>query len=150
MTTKLTSIEKLVGKTVSHIYMNEDHLKFETDQGNIVFTVRGDCCSESVFYDFFGVKKLLENSKIISAKEINLSAEDIIDNGHSQKDKKSYQESISVYGFELVTNNPFFGEQTSVFSFRNYSNGYYGGWIEEAKDIEVLPEIFDDVIETQP
>lgn len=144
-------VENLVGKKVKRIFMNEDYLKFETDQGNVVFEVEGDCCSQSVFYDFYGVKKLLNNGKIISAKEIELVSSDIKTVNAEEQDKKSYQESISVYGYELVTLDEKLGlEVTSVFSFRNYSNGCYGGTMSIADDGEVMPEIFDDVIETEP
>jgi hypothetical protein len=137
----MNHIENLIGKKIKRIYMNEEYLKFETDKGNVVYTVDGDCCSQSVFYDFYGVKKLLDNGIVISAKEIDLK--------EPTEDKKNYQESISVYGFEIVTEHPVFGEQTSVLSFRNYSNGYYGGWMYEIEDeLDISPEIFDDVIET--
>ena len=138
----MENLEKLVGKKIKKIFFNENYLKFETDDGNFCFTVEGDCCSHSVFYDFYGVKKLLENSKVLSVKEIQLTDDD-------KKDNKMYQEEVSKYGYEIVTENKEFGEQTSVFSFRNYSNGYYGGWMEDCADQEVLPEINDDVIETR-
>jgi len=145
----MTDIENLVGKTVKKIYMNEDCLKFETDSGNVVFTVDGDCCSQSVFYDFYGVKNLLAGNPITSVKEVKLNPTDISEKDGEQKDKKSYQEAISVYGFQLFTQSKDFGEVTAVFSFRNYSNGYYGGWMELSQgDMDVSPEITDDVIET--
>lgn len=136
------TIERLVGKVVLKIYMNEDFLKFETDQGNVVFEVDGDCCSHSYFHDFIGVKKLLENGTVLSAKEISLELSE------DEQKKLDSDEDIKVYGFEIVTGHPQFGEQTSVFSFRNSSNGYYGGDMYNAPDDqEVLPEIKDDVIE---
>jgi len=92
-----------------------------------------------------GVKKLLKGNVVVSAKSIDLEGKDIV----GDKDKKSYQESISVYGYEIVTKDPVLGEVTSVFSFRNYSNGYYGGSLENAPDVvKIEPEIFDDVDET--
>jgi len=133
--------QRLVGKKVKRIFMNEDYLKFETDSGNVVFGVEGDCCSHSYFHDFIGVSKLLENGKIISVKEIRLSLSE-----EEQKEVDEY-EDINVYGFEIVTEHSTFGEQTSVFSFRNSSNGYYGGSLEYSEDREVSPEIFNDVLE---
>ena len=138
----MESLEKLVGRAVKKIYMNEDFLKFETDEGNLVFEVEGDCCSQSVFYDFVGVKKLLKGNTITSVKKVELNPSDIT------VDKKSYQESIEDYGYQIFSLDEELGEVTSVFSFRNYSNGYYGGWMNETADREVKPEIFDDVIET--
>jgi hypothetical protein len=139
-------IERLVGKKVLKIYMNEDFLKFETDKGNVVYCVEGDCCSSSYFHDFIGVKKLLENGPVISAKSIELD-ENTQTYDETEKETKTWGE-IRCYGFEIVTENPVYGEQTSVFSFRNSSNGYYGGSLcNEKDDTEVLPEVIDDVIE---
>lgn len=132
----MSSFEKLVGKTVKKIFMNPEFLKFETDDGNFCFGVEGDCCSNSYFYDFYGVKNLLENGKITEVKEVSLDSHEL-----------SYGDLIQCYGFQLTTEHPEFGPVTSVFSFRNHSNGYYGGWMHDVPDREVLPEITDDVIE---
>jgi len=135
-------LKELVGKKVKKIFMNEDYLKFETDQGNFVFSTYGDCCSKSVFYDFYGVKELLKNGKITEVKEVSLTVDD-------RMDIKQYQESISVYGYQLTTEDKEWGDRTSVFSFRNYSNRYYGGSLEESSDREVLPELTDDLVATE-
>lgn len=132
-------LEVLVGKTIKKIFFNERNLKFETDDGNFCYGVDGDCCSDSVFYDFYGVKNLLNNGKVLSVKEVALTADD-------KEDKKMYQESMQAYGYQLTTESKEFGEVTSVFSFRNYSNGYYGGSLVVDTDKEVAPEITDDVI----
>ncbi|MGV8131192.1 MAG: DUF7448 domain-containing protein [Candidatus Pacearchaeota archaeon] len=137
-------LARLIGKKVKRIFMNEDYLKFETDDGNICFGVSGGCCSISVFYDFYGVKKLLNNGKIKSICSVELTEDDKLD-----KKPELHDSSIEKYGFSIVTEDPEFGDVTSVFSFRNYSNGYYGGSLESADDnLYVSPEIFDDVIET--
>ena len=150
----MTQFQELVGKRVKKIFMNEDYLKFETDQGIVIYSVEGDCCSKSVFYDFIGVKKLLSGNEVKVIEKIDLHPSDIVvkkdDYGCEEStDKKSYQESIQVYGYRIVSIDPVLGEVSSVFSFRNYSNGYYGGYMEvETEEVVVLPEIFDDVIET--
>ena len=145
-------LEKLVGKKVKRVFFNEDNLKFETEDGNFTYGVEGDCCSSSYFYDFYGVKNLLNNGAITEVKEVDLHPDDIAKtkgDWSTEKDRKYEDDSIQVYGYQLTTISPEFGEVTSVVSFRNYSNGYYGGWMEEVSDREVLPEIFDDVIETE-
>lgn len=142
--------DKMIGAKIRKIFFNEEFLKFETDKGNFVFTVEGECCSQSVFYDFYGVKKLLKGNPIVSIKDIELKPNDIKQIDGEEKDKKSYQESIDVYGYEIVTKDPKLGEVTSVVSFRNYSNGYYGGWMITADDRDVLPQIYEDIIETIP
>lgn len=136
--------QKLVGKKVLKIYMNEDYLKFKTDKGNVTYSVYGECCSRSVFYDFYGVKKLLKNGPIIEVKEVELTADD---KKLNRLDEENSQDSTSCYGFQIITEDKLLGPVTSVFSFRNYSNGYYGGSLELDSEREVLPEIIDDVIE---
>lgn len=146
-------MENLIGSKIKRIFFNEDYLKFETDNEDCTYTVKGDCCSNSLFYDFFGVKKLLENGPVTEVKEIELNPTDIIKEkipewSEGLSDKKSSDSSIKVYGFAITTVSEEFGEMTSVVSFRNYSNGYYGGYMESVPNKTVLPEIFDDVLES--
>jgi hypothetical protein len=118
-TTNEKGLEVLVDKKIVEIFMNDDYLVFtDTEGGFHGFTVEGDCCSHSYFHDFFGVRTLLENGPVVSVKSIDLGSEDLGD-----------WDVISCYGFEIVTEHLTWGEQTSVFSFRNSSNGYYGGWM---------------------
>jgi len=136
-------IERLVGRTITKIYMNEDFLKFETNLGDIVFGVYGGCCSYSYFHDFIGVEKLLKGTPVVSVKAIDLSTTDskVLVN-------RNDSDEIECYGYEIVTEDPQFGEVTSVFSFRNSSNGYYGGSLENASDDQVVePEVTTDVLE---
>lgn len=148
------TLSRLIGTKIEKIFFNEDYLKFVTDKGTHVFCVDGDCCSRSMFYDFIGVKKLLMNGRVIETNCVALEPNDIFPyeyelNEYELKDKKSSDNAIQVYGYELVTEDPIFGPVTSVFSFGNYSNRYYGGSLENySGDPEVLPEIFDDVLET--
>lgn len=138
-------LEKLVGRTIQKIFMNENYLRFETDLGNFVFGVDGDCCSFSYFHDFVGVKKLLADSPVKSVKAIDLSQED-----SKVKVNRNDSEEIAYYGYEIVTEDPKFGDVTSVFSFRNSSNGYYGGSLCNANEETVVePEVTDDVLEAQ-
>lgn len=137
-----TTIDKaLIGKKITKIFVNQDYLRFITDDGQkLTYCVDADCCSHSVFYDFIGVKKLLENGKVISVKKI-----EFYDCENEEDKNTQYQDSsISCYGIEIVTENKDFGEQTSVFSFRNYSNGYYGGSLCDSGFDGELPELTDD------
>lgn len=137
------TIERLVGRTIKKIYMNEDNLKFETDLGDIVFGVEGDCCSHSYFHDFIGVEKLLKGTPVISVESIYLDTSD-----RQVQVNRNDSEEIQCYGYKIVTEDPNFGDVTSVFSFRNSSNGYYGGSMENASDAtQVSPEITTDVLE---
>ena len=137
----------IVGRKVVSIRMDEETLALLFDDDTFVqWTVEGNCCSTSYFYDFHGVRKLIDNGPIISARAISLfdstEEEDMIPG--------RYQEEVKVYGFELVTQHPHWGEQTSVFSFRNDSNGCYGGdMLRQPGELVDLPDLFDDVIETK-
>jgi hypothetical protein len=141
----METLKDLVGKKISKIFLNQEYLKFETNEGNFVYTVHGDCCSNSFFYDFYGVKNLLEAGKVKEVKEVELHPTDLFvipDKG----------DNTAVYGFSITVEpkeDDYYGDRTAVFSFRNESNGYYGGWIEKTEDREVLPEITDDVLEVK-
>lgn len=116
--------DRLLGRHVNAIFIDENDLVFETDAGQMAYCVYGDCCSHSYFYDFHGVKKLLESSVVLEFAHV--------DDGYVEptNDDDSW-ECIQAYGFKIVSEHPQFGEVTSVFSFRNSSNGYYGGWMED-------------------
>ena len=139
--------QMLVGKKIIKIYMNEDYLKFETDKGNIVYSVEGECCSSSIFYDFVGVEKLLKNGPVTEVKEVDLHPSDIITTKEkypTMEDKKDSDDSIQVYGYQITTEDKDLGLVTSVFSFRNYSNGYYGGSLDRR---EGEPNCLEEFIE---
>lgn len=107
----------LIGQKIIGVDMDEDTLKFHIPSWTYVYKVYGDCCSHSYFHDMHGKEKLLENGPVVSVKRINLQpVSSECDDVYTQ-----------AYGFEIVTEDPRWGEQTTTFSFRNDSNGYYGG-----------------------
>lgn len=113
-------LQRLVGKSIAKIQMDESELIFTTKDGEVYgYTVEGDCCSSSYFHDFIGVAKLLSGNPIVSASSVSLDLK-------ADEEVDRY-DVIECYGYEIVTNDPKWGELTSVFSFRNSSNGYYGG-----------------------
>jgi|SRR5690606_24293018 len=124
-----TDGKSLIGEKIIEIRMGQYLLVFTTESGKrIGFAVEGDCCSHSYFYDFVGADKLFLNGPVTEFNEVSLGEDEYYDG-----------EYIQVYGYEIVTEHPVWGEQTSVFSFRNASNGYYGGWMVEVK----IPEDAD-------
>lgn len=125
------NIDNLVGKTVKAIYMDREILVFDTDQGKIGYGVEGVCCSISYLYDFHGVQKLLAGNQVVSTKYIDLETPTDED---AQKG-----DSVAAYGFEIVTHDPKYGDVTSVFSFRNDSNGYYGGSLHQLTEVDEIP-----------
>lgn len=140
-----TELKDLIGKKVKKLFLNKRYLKFETDGGNFVYEAVGDCCSYSYFYDFYGVKNLLENGAIKEIKWVKLHPTELFS---TERDCDSL---LQVYGFQIIAESDRYGDITSAFSFRNESNGYYGGClIKKDEEVEVLPEITDDVHETKP
>jgi hypothetical protein len=132
-------LNRLIGKKITEIHISDDRRVFTAADGELIgFDVEGDCCSHSYFYDFHGVRKLLDNGPVVKVGPIELAEPD--QTGH---------ECLQAYGFELVTESPKWGEQTSVLSFRNDSNGYYGGWMQAAStdQIDELKIITDDVVD---
>ncbi len=140
---EIARLEPLVGAKVNRVAMNEDNLVFDTDKGFIAYYVEGDCCSWSYFYDFHGVWKLTMNGPVTQVDTVELDPGDAV---------ATHDDCLQVYGYRLITESPKWGEQSSVFSFRNESNGYYGGWmnlIESDKDWSDffnLHELHSDVV----
>ena len=134
--------EALIGATVSAVLIREETLVFQTDRGLVGYRVVGDCCSTSYFHDFYGVQHLLNNGPVVAFEEVALGPGDA---GWHDPDCRSrwddstggyvtpcggHHDALEVYGYRITTEHPTFGPVSSVFSFRNDSNGYYGGWME--------------------
>lgn len=138
----------LAGKNIDKVYMNEDYLIFVSGKEVFAYTVEGDCCSSSYFHDFVGVQKVLENGEVISTRALEL------DEFTGTTEQGDYDDCIKVYGYEIVTEHWWWGPQTSVVTFRNASNGYYGGWmntfvienLEEFLAKIPVKELTDDVL----
>lgn len=134
----------LIGHKITEVHMGQDLLKFVgvagTETKEFYFTVDGDCCSHSYFYDFYGADKLVRNGPVISVKELDLpyGEQDSDAKGNPSDANGKTGDVIKVYGFEIVTENDYWGDQTAVFSFRNDSNGYYGGSLVKADSLETL------------
>ena len=125
-------MKELLGKVIKGLYVNEDQsmLKFDTDQGDMIYLAEGDCCSETWFADImFGWKFF--NSTVVSVTEIDVP--DWV-NKLVTNDKRTRQEYDLVYGYQIVVS----AESRSAYEsdnskscdviFRNSSNGYYYGW----------------------
>ena len=169
-------LNDLIGMKVLRIFMNEEYLAFDTDQGRHVFGVSEDGDSHSYFHDFHGVRKLLDNGPIIEVRELPVTSFSNIldDDGDVDGDLEDESSELDLdsdeddedddldyhddeeevvtecYGYQLITEHPRWGQQTSVFSFRNDSNGYYGGALtveDSDTEIDAKYELFDDLLE---
>lgn len=123
---------EIVGATVTGIWFSDNLLTFETDRGLYSYFTNGSYGS-SYFADFHGVKHLYENGPIIAIEEIDLHPSD---DAYLPPDAKGPREgdAVAVYGVRITTMHPVFHEVSSVFSFRNESNGYYGSEIFRQSD----------------
>lgn len=136
-------LKELVGKKIKQIFMCEEAIRFVTDTGTLTYEVEGDCCSYSYMYDIYGVKNIL-GKVVTGVKEVELKEGD-----RSFSTKHNDSDYLKCYGFQIFANDSEFGEMTCAFSFRNSSNGYYGGYIknnnsfESDKFIEVTEDIVD-------
>lgn len=145
--------EALIGARITAIYMGEDELVFDTDRGPVGYRVHGDCCSTSYFHDFYGVANLLAGEPVTAFTSVDLAPGDVGYRPETWEQGVGVisrdAEEIEVYGYRLTTIHPTFGEVSAVFSFRNSSNGYYGGWMSLMNDPHLnlgLRRITEDVI----
>lgn len=117
------SLQSLVGKTISKIYVSEDkdYIAFESKESGELhcFVTQGECCSDSWISDVFSDKGAFP-MKVLSVRE------------HVYKEEKDEDDEglIKTYMIDLVGED---GEKITVF-FKNSSNGYYGGTIEKYDD----------------
>lgn len=138
----------IVGKKIEKIRFNEEYLVFEFHDSVFAVGVEGDCCSTSYFYDFYGVEAIIGHV-VEDIVEIELDPTDL---------KASHNgDCIEVYGYKITCKNNgddddyniYGSTRTGVFSFRNDSNGYYGGYlcaVSEDFKYEHVPEITKDVL----
>jgi hypothetical protein len=113
---------------VRGLYVNDDqsalYVKRSDWQGHLRFTLDADCCSESWFADITGVENLI--GETVTGIEL-LEMPDV-------DDSRSRQESDVAYGYRLKTRKGY----TDIV-FRNSSNGYYGGSMNAAEVVKILP-----------
>ena len=124
----------LVGRNITGVWWSEEYLTFETDAGRISYTVDGDCCSTSYFHDLIGLDKLL-SGPVVSTNVVELGSA----NAELDEDALERDSYTLVYGYQIVTEHPMWGEVTTAISFRNDNNGYYGGHMSR-HDLEQLDD----------
>lgn len=116
-------MKALIGKTITGLSVsdNQGMLVFDHPNGEeTIFYAYGDCCSETWFADIVGVDALL-NATVKTCEEITMG---------EVADGRGRQKYDQVYCFKLTTNK---GNVDVV--FRNSSNGYYGGKLQQVTSI---------------
>lgn len=146
-------MKELIGEKITKVFIDEENLTFETASGKVInYAVRGDCCSKSVWYDFYGLEGLLKGGVVIEANDINLYENEGIKNFVTERlsrvDVKNYDLSIEIYGVAIVYDGGNYGERSAAVSFRNYSNGYYGGRYYQTNSCRSNIQVVSDVYQT--
>ena len=128
-----SGVEDLRGKLISGVAVGDSVICFRCKDGDQLYLVDGDCCSESWFADLWDIQNLIGGT-VISIKEMPQSRYEV-------DEERCRQCEDSVYGIELYTEK---GMATII--YRNSSNGYYGGWIEKfnSNKIDGLIEVKDN------
>lgn len=121
-------MKKLWKEGISNIYVNETQLVFDTYNGAIIYTVQGDCCSHSYWAEIMHPEAIL-NHRIVGIEELE-----------SLEGEATTQEVDTIYGYKLKSDKAG-GLNNCIITFRNSSNGYYGGCCDggEIADIHDVP-----------
>jgi hypothetical protein len=129
-------LEKLIGKTINKVYMDEgkDLLIFDTSEGLVGFTAEGDCCSTSYFYELTGIDKIL-GQKIEVITDISKDMP-VVEAEYEVTDVYGYRISAAPVDVEIA-GQPVETSRSALVVFRNDNNGYYGGWIHEYEVLEI-------------
>ncbi len=135
--------EAIVGKIITAIRFDEQTLIIEFGDEYLSLGVEGDCCSGSYFYDFYCADKIV-GKKVEDFVDIDLDPTDL-----KIHDNDGY-DVIAVYGYKIICepNDDYYNtSNTAVFSFRNSSNGYYGGYLVNGVAYnKSIPEIKEDTV----
>jgi hypothetical protein len=118
-------VKQLIGRNIREIYVDKQYqmyMRFETDSGRMVFNLYSDRCSESWFSDIYQLDVLLGH-RVTAVEEIEMK--DVMPD-YNVEDGRCRQECDSVYGIRITTD-----AGTAMIAFRNSSNGYYGGHLNE-------------------
>ena len=113
----MSALDVLIGTTINQIAMNDRHDIMRVTYDNVFvrfFETEGDCCSTSWFEEIFNIDALI-GGKV-------QAVEDIPDMPEAPNPLKEDQ----LYGIKVTTS-----KGTAKIVFRNSSNGYYGGYIQE-------------------
>lgn len=115
--------DKLIGRTVQSISADTKCINLTFVDGETIgLWVTGDCCSHAYWHDLIGVEHLLEGSRITDVVDLGLGTRD-----NEAIGLEGHQDETSAYALKIVSDHPTWGEVTTVFAYRNDSNGYYGG-----------------------
>jgi hypothetical protein len=123
-------MDELIGKTIRSVHVSNGQtlLRFECDEGPVVFHVEGDCCSDSWFADVVGYHALAGHT-VQGVREVTLKEGEPMTEGPTSEaltaGGRTRQKRDDIYGYVVTTD-----AGRCTIAFRNSSNGHYGGAIE--------------------
>lgn len=126
--------KNILGLTINRLEIDDEYqhyLRFtgedETHNAEqIIWEAEGDCCSETWFAEINNIDALL-GRKILRIRELDMEKE-LTPEVYKERvnDGQTRQEYDHLYGIELQTDGG-----STLITFRNSSNGYYGGGYNE-------------------
>ena len=133
-------LNKLVGKRINGIFLNEDHNRVvfrTTEDERIGFYTSGDCCNDVYINHFQGEDvigegntfDLLRGALVLATEEkewVTIDAEEV--------DEDSWTQGCVEDGFFTIRTDRGYID----FEVRNEHNGYYSGHLEEEEGEETL------------
>lgn len=115
--------EKLIGNRIVELKIADSSIVFQLENYSLIaYSVSGDCCSQSWFSDILNFNSV--RNKVIHHLEEPEGLKDY--NIADGRCRDCYDE---VYGVTLVAED---GSKCDIY-FRNSSNGYYGGYLNEGE-----------------
>ena len=128
-----------LGGRITEIGIDTQYLFINTEQGSVLMAALGGCCSNTMIHDIIGVKKVLNTGPLVSIRPTHQASE------ACENYTEPWDDCVQNYGLEIVVDHPEYGEVTCVVSYRNNSNGYYGGYLKLAgSNRRNVPLITDD------
>lgn len=108
-------MQELIDKVIKEIYVNETGLIFITDSDErLYYQVDGGCCSSSYFSEIMHPESILGH-RIVK-----------VDALEQESGEPTIQEEDIIYAYRITSDREL-GLSNCIVTFRNSSNGYYGG-----------------------
>jgi hypothetical protein len=145
----MTDLNKLLGKRINGIFLNEDHTQvvFRTiEDERIGFYVHGDCCNTVYINHFQGVDVVGEGNAFDLLRGALVTAveeKEWVSIDDAEQDEDAWMDECVEDGFFTIRTNRGYID----FEVRNEHNGYYSGhlseWDEEV-DLSTLRPLTED------
>jgi hypothetical protein len=133
-------LNKLVGKRINGIFLNEDHTKvvFRTiEDERLGFYVHGDCCN-TVYINHFQGRDVVGDGNTFDllrgALVLDTEEKEWVTIDEEEDDRESWLDGCVEDGFFTIRTDRGYID----FEVRNEHNGYYSGHLEESEEEETL------------